>query len=107
MLPVLSSIPCKKAFVGCWKHCHRILPVAFSCSTRFPVFRSLAVVLDEILDTFVDQRMSSCEFSRTRFPSLDILSTPEEEEEEEESFIGWSLLATHTKGGLVMYQIPR
>ena len=96
ILFVLSFIFYRNAFVGCWKLRHIILPVMVSCNTRFPVFWSWAIVLDAILDKFVEQRISFCAFMRTRFSSSDILSSPEE------TFIGWSLLATHMSmtGGL-------
>ena len=106
LLPVLMFVLIfmlgKSVSQGSWKLSHMIDPVVFSRSTRFPEFKSWALELATEFITFDDQRISFFPSSTTRFPSSDIVRTPEE------SLSGVSLLATHTTVHTEMlpYHIP-
>lgn len=64
-----------KVLEGCLKLSHIVLPVMLSSKTRFPVFRSWAVELDSMFETFDDQTTCFLPFSTTRFLSSDMVTT--------------------------------
>ena len=90
--------------VGNWKLSQWIIPLV-SCKTRFPESKSLAFELTTEFVAFDDQIIRSCPSKTTRFPSSDIVTTPEA------SFRGFCQLATHThwaeKAEFLLYHIPR
>ena len=92
-LPVLTLVLIfiwgKNVSEGTWKLSHMVLPVEFSCKTRFPESKSRALELTTEFVTFDDQRISFCSSNTTRFPSSDIVRIPEE------LLRGLFLLATH------------
>ena len=106
LLPVLALvlifILANSVSQGSWKLSHMIVPIVFSCSTRFPESISWALELATEFVTFDDQRISFFPSSTTRLPSSDIVRTPEE------SLSGVSLLATQTTVNteMLLYQIP-
>ncbi|KAM3701701.1 hypothetical protein ACJW31_05G194700 [Castanea mollissima] len=97
----LTFIVGKTVSEGYWKLSH-IVPVAFSCKTRFPESKSWALELGTEFETFADQISFFSPFSTTRSPSSDIVRTPLE------SLRGSCLLATHTTvhPEMLLYHIP-
>nr|KYP55045.1 hypothetical protein KK1_001249 [Cajanus cajan] len=77
-----------------------MVTLVVSVRTSLPESENWELVLDVMLDTFVDQITCFCPFSTTRLLSSEIVTTPEE------SFSGWSLLATHMTVDSDFHQIP-
>ena len=103
LVPVLtlveSFIPGNTVFEGCWKLSHKMFPLVVSVRTSLPESESWTLVLDGVVDTFVDQITCFWPFNTTRLPSSDMVTTPDE------SFSGWFLLATHMTVNLGCHQI--
>lgn len=97
---LVSFIPGSIVSEACCILCHKMFPFVVSKRTSLPKPENVDLVLLDVFETFDDQMSVLCPFNTTRFPSSDIVTTPEE------SFSGWFLLATHMTVDGDFHQIP-